>query len=198
MCTENKKSTGTFSFYKNHDQYGLAYKHGLLHNGFSMKAKMLRINYFGLEDAMTWNNELSEDYRCLNILTGEMHIVLEEVVRAIDNNNEDDLSDWQKDEVEITKKILNNENQFLDIPKIESRDSYRWMEGFIETIENTALAEGLNDAINRKNPFRRFKEILSEYDKENESWFRFYSDKIRNEAILWLKDNNINPCWQER
>jgi len=160
--------------------------------------KKLEIDFLELEDAMTWNNELSEDYRCLNIVTGEIHIVLEEVVRAIKDNNEEELSCWQKDEVKITKNILNNENQFIDIPKIESRDSYRWMQNFIETLDNDVLVKDLNDAINRGRPFRRFKDALVDYDKENESRFKFYSDKIKIEATLWLKERNIIPYWLER
>lgn len=158
----------------------------------------LQIDFYELEDAMTWNNDLSEDQRYLNIKTGEVYFFDEEVVRAVEDGTEEELLDWQKDEVGAVKEFLSNDDQFIIIPKIESRESYRWMQEFIETLGNDKLSEDLTDAINRSQPFRRFKDILIEYDKENEAWFNFYSNKVKEEATLWLQTSNITPIWSKR
>ncbi len=158
----------------------------------------LQIDFFELEDAMTWNNDLSEDQRYLNIKTGEVYFFDEEVVRAVEDGTEEELLDWQLDEVEVVKEFLSNQDDYIVIPKVESRESYRWMQEFIETLKDDSLADKLADSINRSRPFRRFKDTLIDHGSENEAWFEFYSRKVKEEASLWLRSRSIIPCWAKR
>lgn len=158
----------------------------------------LQIDFYELEDAMTWNNEITEDQRYLNLKTGEVYFFDEEIVIAVENGNEEDLLDWQKDEIEVVKEFLSSDDQFIIIPKIESRDSYRWMQEFIESLKDDNLAEKLTDSINRSQPFRRFKDVLIEHGPESEAWFEFYSNKVKEEANSWLRSRSIAPVWSKR
>jgi hypothetical protein len=51
------------------------------------------------------------------------------------------------------KEIENNLGAYLEIDGMDSRDSFRVMEDFVDTVENENLKEKLVDSLHRPKPF---------------------------------------------
>jgi hypothetical protein len=84
--------------------------------------------------------------------------------------------------------------RYAPVPKDESRDGYRDMEAFIETVTNARLRERLDLSIAGKGAFRRFKEALASYGSERERWFAFKGDRVHARMLEWLEDEGIEAA----
>jgi hypothetical protein len=96
---------------------------------------------------------------------------------------------------------VENDDDYLYIEPISSREQYRWMEEFIEATEEPNLKDKLNIAIDGKGAFRRFKDVLVGYPEERERWFAKRSVKLRTHITEWLTAKNMEalnvPPWEE-
>lgn len=119
-----------------------------------------------LVTTMTFHSELSESY--LNVKTGEM------LFRNLET---------MEDETE-TEELGND---WVLIPSISSRDSYRWMEAFVDSLPQGILVEKLGIALNGKGAFRRFKDVLAGYPAQRQAWFDFENQKVVQEAKDWIE-----------
>ena len=90
------------------------------------------------------------------------------------------------------REVETNED-FLYIEPISSREQYRWMEEFIEIVEDPVLKDKLNIAIDGKGAFRRFKDVLVGYPSERERWFAKRASKLRAHMGEWLTAKRIEP-----
>jgi len=133
------------------------------------------IDWQELEGA--FENNSPEVTSFMNIATGEVR----RIVQGLDDEDESMLA-------------LENDPNFLYVGPISSREQYRWMEEFIQTIQDTALKEKLRIAIDGKGAFRRFKDVLFNHTDEKDNWFVKRSHEIRTHIIAWLRINNIRPC----
>jgi hypothetical protein len=111
----------------------------------------------------------------LNLSTGD-------VIRVFEGES----GDLTLDEAESSK-------DYLLIDPISSREQYRWMEEFIEIIEDATLKDKLNIAIDGKGAFRRFKDVLMGYPVERERWFAKRSAKLHAHMAEWLETQQIAP-----
>ncbi len=89
---------------------------------------------------------------------------------------------------------------YLRIDPVSSREQYRWMERFIETVDEPELRSRLNQAIDGKGAFRRFKDVLMSYPVDRERWFAFRSERLRSCMEAWLTAHRITatprPQWE--
>lgn len=119
----------------------------------------------------------------LNKVTGD-------VIRVFESGDGSDLK---------LRKIEESDD-YLFIEPISSREQYRWMEEFIEVVEDSTLKEKLNIAIDGKGAFRRFKDVLMAYPAERERWFAKRSSKLHAHMVEWLKTKNVTstntPPWE--
>lgn len=103
-------------------------------------------------------------------------------------------------EIQLTE--IEESNNFLYIEPVSSREQYRWMEEFIEDVEDSGLREKLNIAIDGKGAFRRFKDVLMAYPSERERWFAKRSGKLHAHMAEWLKLMNVEatnvPPWDAK
>ena len=132
------------------------------------------IDWIEFEGAL--ENNSPELHSFLNKITGD-------VVRVFESG----------DSSELQLKEAEESDEYLYIDPISSREQYRWMEEFIEIIEEPTLKDKLNIAIDGKGAFRRFKDVLVGYPKEREQWFSKRSVKLRNHMMEWLESKNIEP-----
>lgn len=132
------------------------------------------IDWVEFEGAL--ENNSPELHSFLNKVTGD-------VVRVFESG----------DDSELKLKEAEESDEYLYIDPISSREQYRWMEEFIEIIEEPTLKDKLNIAIDGKGAFRRFKDVLVGYPKERELWFSKRSVKLRNHMMEWLESKNIEP-----
>jgi len=132
-----------------------------------------------LEDA--FENNAPEVHSYLHFDTGE-------VIRIVDGVADPSMH----------TRIL-NDNRYLRIDPVSSREQYRWMERFIATVEDEELRRRLNVAIDGKGAFRRFKDALMSHPVDRERWFAFRSERLRSCMESWLTAHGIHsverPTW---
>lgn len=81
----------------------------------------------------------------------------------------------------------------LRVNAVSSREQYRWMERFIETVEESEFGDALANAIDGKGAFRRFKDVLMGAPLERERWFSFRSERLRACMEAWLSAHDLIP-----
>jgi len=132
-----------------------------------------------LEDA--FENNAPEVHSYLHFDTGE-------VIRIVDGVADPSMH----------TRIM-NDNRYLRIDPVSSREQYRWMERFIATVEEEDLRRRLNVAIDGKGAFRRFKDALMSHPVDRERWFAFRSERLRSCMESWLTAHGIHsverPTW---
>jgi hypothetical protein len=85
-----------------------------------------------------------------------------------------------------------DDDRYLMIPTRFPPDDFQIMELFVyEKIQDDAVARQFYQALERKKPFRNFKDLLLDYPELREQWFAYHHEHLRNETINWLCSNNI-------
>ncbi|MFP4038026.1 MAG: UPF0158 family protein [Desulfobacteraceae bacterium] len=104
------------------------------------------------------------------------------------------LSDYiDEEETDRLRKGLDEDpDRYEQVPSVDSREGYKDMEDFIETVEDEHLAELLEVAIDGRGAFRRFKDVLLNYPEERERWFRFKDERMRERVLEWLEEISID------
>jgi hypothetical protein len=119
----------------------------------------------------------------LDLETGEVVSVMREIMDS--------------DEIdEVEQKVNSEPERYKFTPSIDSSEVYDDMVKFIDTVEDTHLAELLRVAITGKGAFRRFKDVLLSYPVERERWFEFQSDLMVRRVEEWLQEIGIEPASQ--
>jgi hypothetical protein len=80
---------------------------------------------------------------------------------------------------------------YLRIDPVSSREQYRWMERFIETVEDPEIRRQLASAIDGKGAFRRFKDVLMHFPVDRERWFAFRSERLKVSMESWLEAHGL-------
>ncbi len=142
-----------------------------------MNEKRLKIDLDDLTMAMEESSYEHEYF--LDLQTGEILLI----------------SDYMDSDetAEVRKKIDDDPDRFEEIPKADSREGYRDMEDFIDTIKDEHIAEVLSTAIEGRGAFRRFKDTLIRYPDERERWFKFKDDLMKQRALEWLNEVGVKP-----
>ena len=81
--------------------------------------------------------------------------------------------------------------RYVSVPAADSRERYRDMEDFIDIAADACLAELLSAAINGRGAFRRFGDVLARFPKERERWLQFQNARLRQRALEWLEEMDI-------
>ena len=147
--------------------------------GQTKESTEVPVAWEALEDA--FENNAPEVHSYLHFDTGE-------VIRIVDG---------VADPAMHTR--IMNDNRYLRIDPVSSREQYRWMERFIATVEDEELRRRLNIAIDGKGAFRRFKDALMSHPVDRERWFAFRSERLRACMESWLTAHGITavdrPTW---
>jgi hypothetical protein len=137
------------------------------------------VDWEALEDA--FENNAPEVHSYLHLGTGE-------VLRVVDGIADPDMH----------TRIAADSN-YLTVDPVSSREQYRWMERFIQMLDDPDLRERLTAAIDGKGAFRRFKDVLMSYGTERERWFAFRSERLRVFMEAWLSAHALTavarPVW---
>jgi hypothetical protein len=87
----------------------------------------------------------------------------------------------------------------VEVEPVPSREQYRMMERFIDTVTHAQLKERLKDAIVGKGAFRRFKDVLAHFPEERKRWFAFRDVLLHRHIVEWLKGARVEviemPAW---
>ena len=143
-------------------------------------ARQVPVAWEALEDA--FENNAPEVHSYLQLSTGE-------VIRVVDG-----IAD------PAMHSRIAGDTEYLRVDPVSSREQYRWMERFIETVEAGEFRTKLMQAIDGKGAFRRFKDVLMNFPVERERWFTFRSERLRTCMESWLSAHGIEsiarPDWE--
>lgn len=81
--------------------------------------------------------------------------------------------------------------RYVALPEADSREGYRDMEAFIDTVTDARLQGRLDRAIRGRGAFRRFRDTLSEDEAEEQRWYAFKQQRLEERAREWLADEGI-------
>lgn len=104
----------------------------------------------------------------LNIETKEIKSIID-----FDNNYDADIEPWKED----IKEIEENFDKYFEFETMDSRESFRVMEDFVETVKDEKLREKLELGLSLSKPFRNFKDIIDYENEYRKNWFEFKSAK---------------------
>ncbi|MGC2062321.1 MAG: UPF0158 family protein [Thermodesulfovibrionales bacterium] len=111
---------------------------------------------------------------------------------AIEFDEEVELPEWAEDEVELALDIfIDHETRYMRIPERRSDDVFQAMQGFTAALENQELRLLLEEIVDGKGAFRRFKDILEDYPKEKKQWYGYSAKMARKEIAEWLQSVGI-------
>jgi hypothetical protein len=95
-------------------------------------------------------------------------------------SNPDSDSEWWD---EANKEIENNFDSYIEIEKMDSHESFRLMESFINTVDNVPLRDRLEEVLRRPKPFANFKFDIDNSGPYRQKWFDFKKQQI----IEWVQ-----------
>ena len=165
-----------------------------------MSLKKLPVDLDELATAMDqFDRDINEWY--FDAQTGEVILVgresLDIAEEGDDEEEEADLKDWQEDELERARQIVDDATErFHRVPECERTRTYGIMEDFIADVPDPRVKERLERAIGGKGAFRRFKDQLLDYPEVRERWFAFETEAKRQWAIEWLEELGIESTWE--
>jgi len=120
--------------------------------------------------------DLEAGLKCfIHKVTGDVKTLPDE----LNSNMEMDEELWQ----DVIDEIDNDEENFIVIEGMDSRESYILMEKFIDTVEDKQIAARLTNAINVPKPFHTFRYELDYSDEYLKKWYAFKSQQM----IEWVK-----------
>ena len=137
------------------------------------------VDWEALEDA--FENNAPEVHSYLNLGTGE-------VLRVVDGIADPEMH-----------ARISADTTYMRVDPVSSREQYRWMERFIQMLDEGELRDRLTSAIDGKGAFRRFKDVLMTHAPERERWFAFRSERLRVFMEAWLGAHALRsvprPVW---
>jgi hypothetical protein len=120
----------------------------------------------------------SEHEHFLNLETGEIEIVFDESVSG------------EIDE-EFAQDMEGHPEKYRRIEPIFSGQAFDVMVDFVESLAESKAKQRLEEALNRRRPFRNFKDVLHYYPEIREDWFRFQEQAYKAFALAWLHREGI-------
>ncbi len=127
----------------------------------------------------------------LNLETGEVILIADEEIRAVEIDDENsNQADWYKEAIAIAKDFLENRDQYLELPSQYDLNEYRIMENFVYSIPIEEQREEMFNLIKGKGAFSRFKQGIERFLLK-EKWYIYRDSEITKFAEEWCQDNNI-------
>jgi len=83
------------------------------------------------------------------------------------------------------------ETRYIAVPRTETKEAYQDMEDFIETVDDPRLQQRLDDAIQGRGAFRRFRGVLEEEPRYLQRWYAFRDAAQRRRALEWLHSLDV-------
>ncbi len=91
------------------------------------------------------------------------------------------------------KEIESNPDNYAELEKMSSRQSFRMMENFAATVADDNLKSKLFNSLDRKSPFQNFKLEVDNNEHYRQLWFKFKDEesvKFVKEQIEELNQDN--------
>lgn len=162
----------------------------------SGEKKRLKVELSGLAEA--FENASWEHHYFLDLETGQVVMLPDEVLRYAEEPPDYPLPDWQRDWVKQAEVVeAGYGSRYIAVPKVDSHEAYDDMEDFMITINDEQLHQRLWSAIRGRGAFRRFKEVLAAHPHERERWFDFKNKRLHQRIMDWLESEGIELIIEE-
>jgi hypothetical protein len=126
--------------------------------------------------------------------TGRIVSVADALLTAVEEGEDEalrSLPDWQKEEVETARAIVNySGDRFIDPPGKFEFNEYRHMERFIRALPDAQATEQLWRAIKGHGAFHHFKDTLYRLGLQDQ-WFGDRGKAMKEFVIGWAETNNV-------
>jgi hypothetical protein len=83
---------------------------------------------------------------------------------------------------------LEDDQRWLSVPHVGSREAWWDMRAFVDTITDISLAQRLDDAIEGRGAFSRFRRVMDQHPDRMPGWFAFRDERRIGRARSWLAD----------
>ena len=150
----------------------------------------MKVKIEDIIDAVDFDSDMSKSF--LNIKTQQVCMFNDEELSDAENNV--DLSDsveWYCEAVASAKYYLENQDDYLYLPKKYDFNEYRIIEKFIARVVVPKQVEMLYQSIHGKGAFRRFKVMLERLGLIDE-WYKYREKKLREYVEFWCEENKID------
>jgi len=172
--------------------------------------KRVPVDLAMVADALTHS---SPDYsNFLDIETGEVILVEHNILHLIEELfghdrlpeqdeppdmgfviEEKQLPQWQEKSLQDAYRIeMHIGGRIIRIPAGEPGHSWDDMAEFIETVQNSHLADRLRDAIDGRGAFSRFRRVVYDHPETAKEWNAFRETRQQERAIEWLESEGIS------
>jgi hypothetical protein len=136
--------------------------------------------------------QFGESRSLLNIKTGEIVLVKSEDLRAVEDEKPfDHLPEWEQENRIIAIDVVENFENYIELPTQYDVNEYEIMENFCLTVSDQRKQESLLTTIKGKGAFRRFKDKIIDFDMEDQ-WYSYRDERFKQIAIEWCLENKIN------
>jgi len=134
--------------------------------------------------------------------TGEFVSLPDEAFRAAEEMSDEDemddeaetasdrFFDVEEDQIELAKDIMDNSDDYVELPSEYDIHEYEIMENFCLSIKDEKVGKLLLIAIKGAGAFRRFKDMISELEVEDD-WYKFRDEAYKELAMEWCDDNGL-------
>ncbi|MBI5102722.1 MAG: hypothetical protein HZB33_12940 [Nitrospirae bacterium] len=112
----------------------------------------------------------------------------------IESDEDYTMPEWIEDEVELALDIfVREQDRYVRIPERRSGAGYEAMRKFAEGLKNAVLKGELDEILEGKGAFRKFKDALEGHPKEKKQWYTLNARSARGEILKWLASAGIEP-----
>jgi hypothetical protein len=97
---------------------------------------------------------------------------------------------WQ----ESIDKVEENYAEYVQFEAMDTHESFKMMETFINEIPEENIRQRFEDAISYRKPFQNFKQLLPNYPELRQQWFSFrdqqYIDWVQQQIDAYRSSHN--------
>lgn len=132
-----------------------------------------------------------ETHAYLDKSTSEIVSFTDEMISAAeDDSNPEDLPEWEREGITGAKKMLESEEDFVELPGKWDINEWSIMERFCGTIADGDLRDELDYLIHGNGAFRLFKDAINRH-RIADDWYKFRDEALEEIAVDWLEANHI-------
>lgn len=148
-----------------------------------------------LKDVIELLDILDDNFRAFYAKeTGNVfYLSVDDLRIAEDSEEDDDFADypeWQKESIKEAIEIVENWEDYIELPDRFEINEYRIMEKFTLSIEDQRICNDIYYSIKGNGAFRRFKDKIYHYSLDKD-WYSFRDNALREIAIAWCEENEI-------
>jgi hypothetical protein len=149
-----------------------------------------RVKLSEIVGEMDLQHEQATSY--LNKKTGEVVLLIdEEWLTDEEEESSEELPEWQREVLMVKKDILQNRENYTELPSKVEINEYGIMEDFCRSFEDQRISEKLSGAIKGRGAFGRFKDNIVRLGIEDR-WYKYKDEALKRIAIKWCEENNID------